>query len=137
MPHALHVKVKEEIPAAIGVLAYHAFADQEKGSPGYFSVEKTAAAIFTVNENALLYRLISAQAREVGTANSTRFARFLDGTIVQRIQRKGNQNTIYFGGGVITTTVLIEDTQLLLLEALKRRTGCNAREALFRIEQRF
>ena len=30
LPHALYVKVKEEIPAAIGVLVYHAFADQER-----------------------------------------------------------------------------------------------------------
>ncbi|MGH1840520.1 hypothetical protein ABE867_07065 [Enterococcus gallinarum] len=138
LPHALYVKVKEEIPAAIGVLVYHAFAYQEKGSPGYFSVEKKPQRqSLLVNENALLYRLISAQAREVGKAKQTaRGLRVFSTERLYKELKKREPEYDLFGGGVNYYDRFIEDTQLQAIEALKEELVAT-REAYFELEQRF
>ena len=138
LPHALYVKVKEEIPAAIGVLVYHAFSDQEKGSPGYFSVEK--------NRSGNLY---SRQRKRIVVSfdlcTSTKWGRpskqhevcaFFSTERLYKELKKREPEYDLFGGGVNYYDRFIEDTQLQAIEALKEGTGCNAR-SLFRIGTAF
>jgi hypothetical protein len=136
LPKALYLKVKEEIPATIGVLVYHAFADRELGIPGYFSVEKKPQRQpLLVDEKALLYRLITAQAREVGKAKQTaRGLRVFSTDQLYKELKKREPEYDLFGGGVNYYDRFIEDTHLQAIEALKEELAAT-REAYFELEQ--
>lgn len=138
LPKALYEKVKDQIGPTIGVLVYHAFLEKETGSKGYFSVEKKPQRQeLQVPENALLFRLISAQAREVGKAKQT--ARGLRVFSTERLYqelKKRQPEYDLFGGGVNYYDRFIEDTQLQAIEALKEELAAT-RAAYEALEKRF
>lgn len=138
LPNALFEKVKAEIPPHIGVMVYHPFLDQENGLPGYFTSEKKPQRQeLMVDENALLYRLIAAQAREVGKAKQT--ARGLRVFSTERLfkeLKKRQPEYDLFGGGINYYDRFIEDTQTQAIEALKEELEAT-RQAYFELEQRY
>ncbi|HCE11862.1 MAG TPA: hypothetical protein DEQ24_03715 [Enterococcus sp.] len=138
LPKALYEKVKDQILPAIGVLVYHSFIDKESGRKGYFSVEKKPQRqLLQVPEKALLFRLISAQAREVGKAKQT--ARGLRVFSTERLYqelKKRQPEYDLFGGGVNYYDRFIEDTQNQAIEALKEELAAT-RIAYEALENRF
>lgn len=138
LPQALFEKVKDQILPTIGVLVYHPFLDKDSGRKGYFSVEKKPQRqALQVSEKALLFRLITAQAREVGKAKQT--ARGLRVFSTERLyQELKKRQPAYdlFGGGVNYYDRFIEDTQSQAIESLKEelaatRAAYDALEALY------
>lgn len=136
LPEALYAAVQEEIPPAIGVMVYHAYIDQEE-VPGYFTIEKKPRRQeLTVAENALLYRLISAQAREVGKAKRTaRGLRVFSTDQLYEELKKRQPEYDLFGGGVNYYDRFIEETQAQAIEALKEELEAT-RQAYFDLEAR-
>lgn len=85
----------------------------------------------------MLYRLISAQAREVGKAKQTaRGLRVFSTERLYKELKKREPEYDLFGGGVNYYDRFIEDTQLQAIEALKEELVAT-REAYFELEQRF
>ncbi|MHC5227031.1 hypothetical protein ACYSNW_01995 [Enterococcus sp. LJL99] len=137
LPEALFEKVKEDIPKSIGVMVYHQYlTSQEQKSPGYFTVEKKPQRQeLIVNEQALLFRLIAAQAREVGKAKQTaRGLRVFSTNQLYKELKKRQPEYDLFGGGINFYDCFIEDTQSQAVEALKDELAAT-REAYFKLEQ--
>lgn len=136
LPEALYMTVKEEIPPAIGVMVYHAYIDQED-VPGFFTIEKKPRRQeLTVDEQALLSRLISAQAREVSKAKRTErgLRVFSTDQIYKELKRRQPEYDL-FGGGVNYYDRFIEETQNQAVEALKEELEAT-RQAYFELEKR-
>ncbi|MBO0440776.1 hypothetical protein [Candidatus Enterococcus ikei] len=138
LPQALFEKVKEEIPSHIGVMVYHQYisADEQK-LPGYFTIEKKPQRqALLVNEQELLFRLISAQAREVGKAKQTaRGLRVFPTDRLYNELKKRQPDYDLFGGGVNYYDCFVEDICDQAVEALKEELEAT-REAYFKLEQR-
>lgn len=136
LPEALYMTVKEEIPPAIGVMVYHAYIDQED-VPGFFTIEKKPRRQeLAVDEQALLSRLISAQAREVSKAKRTErgLRVFSTDQIYKELKRRQPEYDL-FGGGVNYYDRFIEETQSQAVEALKEELEAT-RQAYFELEKR-
>jgi hypothetical protein len=131
LPHALICKSERGDSCLQSVYWFTMrLLEQEKlGVPGYFSVEKKPQRqSLLVDENALLYRLIAAQAREVGKAKQTaRGLRVFSTERLYKELKKREPEYDLFGGGVNYYDRFIEDTQLASYRSVKRRTGCDAR----------
>ncbi|WP_430609077.1 hypothetical protein [Enterococcus sp. DIV0876] len=137
LPKALYEKVKDQILPTIGVLVYHQFVEKDTSRKGYFSVEKKPQRQqLQVSEKALLFRLISAQAREVSKAKQT--ARGLRVFSTERLyQELKKRQPAYdlFGGGINYYDRFIEDTQNQATEALKEELAAT-RAAYETLEKR-
>lgn len=137
LPKALYEKVKDQILPTIGVLVYHQFVEKDTSRKGYFSVEKKPQRQqLQVSEKALLFRLISAQAREVSKAKQT--ARGLRVFSTERLyQELKKRQPAYdlFGGGINYYDRFIEDTQNQAIEALKEELAAT-RAAYETLEKR-
>ena len=122
LPEALYQKVAEEIPEHVGVLVYHGYANpDEHSTPGYLvSGKKARYQELQVNEKALLYHLITAQAREVGKAKQTERGLRVFGTdqLYKELKRRQPEYDLY-GGGVNYYDRFLADTQEQATEALK------------------
>lgn len=137
LPEQLYISVKEEIPSHIGVLVYHPYMNEDLPLSGFFITEKKPQRqLLQVNEDELLYHLISSQAREVGKAKQT--ARGLHTFSTKQIYKelkKRQPEYDLFGGGVNYYDRFIEDTQNQAIEALKEELEAT-REAYFQLEQK-
>ena len=139
LPEALFDKVKEEIPAHIGVMVYHQYlSPDDQQMPGFFSIEKKPQKqMLKVNEQALLFRLITAQAREVSKAKQTaRGLRVFSADQLYKELKKRQPEYDLFGGGNNYYDRFIEDTCNQAVESLKEELEAT-REAYFEMEQRF
>ncbi|PAB01954.1 hypothetical protein [Enterococcus canintestini] len=138
LPQALYEQVKEEIPAHIGVLLFHPYLDDsEYEVPGYFeTIKKAQRQTLQVNENELLYRLITAQAREVSKAKQTERGLRVFGTqqLYKELKRRQKDYDL-FGGGNNYYDRFIIDTQNQAVEALKEELEAT-RAAYFQLEKR-
>lgn len=121
LPAALYEKVQEEIPAHIGVMVYHKFATEDEFLPGYFTVErKPKRQELQVNEQALLFRLIASQAREVGKAKKTaRGLRVFSANQLYEELKKRQPEYDLFGGGVNYYDRFVADIENQAIESLK------------------
>ncbi|MBL1229188.1 hypothetical protein IW492_08065 [Enterococcus sp. BWB1-3] len=139
MPEALYEKVKDDIPGHIGAMVYHSYLPAENLTlPGYFTIEKKPRKQkLLVNEQTLLFRLIGAQAREVGKAKQTaRGLRVFSTDQLYKELKKRQPDYDLFGGGVNFYDRFVEDIQNQAIEALKSELEAT-REAYFELEQRF
>lgn len=122
LPEALYLQVQQEIPDHVGVLVYHAYANpDEQGLPGYLvSAKKARYQELQVNEQELLFRLITAQAREVGKAKQTERGLRVFGTdqLYKELKRRQPEYDLY-GGGVNYYDRFVAETQDQAVEALK------------------
>lgn len=138
LPQALYEQVKEEIPAHIGVLLFHPYLDDsEYEVPGYFeTIKKAQRQTLQVNENELLYRLITAQAREVSKAKQTERGLRVFGTqqLYKELKRRQKDYDL-FGGSNNYYDRFIIDTQNQAVEALKEELEAT-RAAYFQLEKR-
>jgi hypothetical protein len=138
LPAALFEKVKSEIPESIGVLVYHEYlSSEEQLLPGYFTVKKKPQRQgLLVNEQALLFRLIASQAREVGKAKQTaRGLRVFSTSQLYKELKKRQPEYDLFGGGLNYYDRFSEDISTQAIEALKEELAAT-REAYFDLEQR-
>ncbi|GEQ49366.1 hypothetical protein LQF61_00310 [Tetragenococcus koreensis] len=138
LPESLYAIVKEEIPAQIGALVYHPYLTDDLGVPGFFTTEKKPQRqTLQVNEQELLYRLITSQAREVSKAKQTARGLRVFGTkqIYQELKKRQPEYDL-FGGGVNYYDRFIEETQKQTVEALKEELEAT-RTAYFQLEQQF
>ena len=138
LPEALYHKVKEEIPSHVGAMIYHAYLDtSEQRLPGYFTIEKKPQRQeLMVNEQGLLFRLIGAQAREVGKAKQTaRGLRVFSTDQLYKELRKRQPEYDLFGGGVNFYDRFAEDIESQAIEALKSELEAT-RLAYFELEKR-
>lgn len=138
LPESLYAIVKEEIPAQIGALVYHPYLTDDLGVPGFFTTEKKPQRqTLQVNEQELLYRLITSQAREVSKAKQTARGLRVFGTkqIYQELKKRQPEYDL-FGGGVNYYDRFIEETQKQTVEALKEELDAT-RTAYFQLEQQF
>ena len=138
LPQALYEQVKEEIPVHIGVLLFHPYLDDsEYEVPGYFeTIKKAQRQTLQVNENELLYRLITAQAREVSKAKQTERGLRVFGTqqLYKELKRRQKDYDL-FGGSNNYYYQFITDTQNQAVEALKEELEAT-RAAYFQLEKR-
>ncbi|GAA3016704.1 hypothetical protein [Tetragenococcus solitarius] len=137
LPENLYTAVKKEIPPHIGVLVYHPYLSDDLGVPGFFTTEKKPQKQeLLVNEQELLYRLITSQAREVSKAKKTARGLRVFGTkqIYQELKKRQPEYDL-FGGGVNYYDRFIEETQSQTVEALKQELEAT-RAAYFQLEQR-
>ncbi|WP_430602509.1 hypothetical protein IGJ02_002935 [Enterococcus sp. DIV0724b] len=138
LPVALFEKIKEEIPSHIGAMVYHQYLSTENQMlPGYFTIEKKPQKQeLLVNEQELLFRLITAQAREVGKAKQTaRGLRVFSTDQLYKELKKRQPDYDLFGGGVNFYDRFAEDICNQAVEALKNELDAT-REAYFELEQR-
>lgn len=138
LPAALFEKIKEEIPSSVGVMVYHQYLfEEEQRLPGYFTIEKKPQRqALLVNEQELLFRLITAQAREVGKAKKTsRGLRVFSTDQLYKELKKRQPDYDLFGGGVNFYDRFAEDICEQAVEALKNELDAT-REAYFELEQR-
>ena len=137
LPEALYTAIKEEIPENIGVLVYHQYLAEKHELPGYFTVEiKAKRQELQVNEQALLFRLISSQAREVGKAKQTqRGVRVFSTEQLYKELKKRQPEYDLFGGYLNYYERFIEETQSQAVEALKEELEAT-RGAYFELERR-
>lgn len=138
LPENLYPIVKKEIPPHIGVLVYHSYLSEDLGTPGFFTTEKKPQKQeLQVNEQELLYRLITSQAREVSKAKQTARGLRVFGTkqIYQELKKRQPEYDL-FGGGINYYDRFIEETQDQTVEALKQELEAT-RTAYFQLEQRF
>ncbi|MDN6724363.1 MAG: hypothetical protein L0L53_08960, partial [Tetragenococcus halophilus] len=108
------------------------------GAPGFFTTEKKPQKqSLQVNEQELLYRLITSQAREVNKAKQTARGLRVFGTkqLYQELKKRQPEYDL-FGGGVNYYDRFIEETQNQTVEALKEELEAT-RTAYFQLEQRF
>lgn len=138
LPPSLYEKVKEEIPAHVGVLLFHPYlSDLEYGVPGYFeTIKKAQRQLLQVNENELLYHLITSQAREVNKAKQTErgLRVFSTDQLYKELKRREKDYDI-FSGAVNYYDRFIAETQNQAVEALKEELEAT-RAAYFTLEQR-
>lgn len=138
LPERLYQQVCQEIPAEIGVLCYHSYAMPEQQQlPGYLTVVKKARRqTLQVNEQALIHRLLSAQAREVGKAKATQrgLRVFSTDQLYKELKRREPAYDLY-GGGVNYYDRFIEESQSQAVEALKEELEA-LREAYFQLEEK-
>lgn len=122
LPHALYQQVAAEIPVEIGVLIYHSYADPENHQvPGYLVSEKKARRQeLQVDQQDLIFRLITAQAREVGKAKQTErgLRVFSTDQLYKELKRRQPEYDLY-GGGINYYDRFITETQDQAVEALK------------------
>ncbi|GMA08233.1 hypothetical protein GCM10025886_13840 [Tetragenococcus halophilus subsp. flandriensis] len=138
LPENLYTMVSEEIPSHIGALVYHPYLSEDVGAPGFFTTEKKPKKqALQVNEQELLYRLITSQAREVNKAKQTARGLRVFGTkqLYQELKKRQPEYDL-FGGGVNYYDRFIEETQSQTVEALKEELEAT-RTAYFQLEQRF
>lgn len=138
LPEALFEKIREEIPSHIGVMVYHQYLSTEDHMlPGYFTInKKPQKQDLLVNEQELLFRLISAQAREVGKAKQTaRGLRVFATDQLYKELKKRQPDYDLFGGGVNFYDRFVEEICDQAVEALKSELDAT-REAYFALEQR-
>lgn len=138
LPAALFEKIKEEIPSHIGVMVYHQYLSEEaQRLPGYFTIEKKPQRQpLLVNEHELLFRLITAQAREVGKAKkNSRGLRVFSTDQLYKELKKRQPDYDLFGGGVNFYDRFVEDSCDQAVEALKSELDAT-REAYLELEQR-
>lgn len=138
LPEALFEKVKTEIPSHIGAMVYHHYLSAEDQTlPGYFTIEKKPQKqALLVTEQELLFRLITAQAREVGKAKQTaRGLRVFSTEQLYKELKKRQPEYDLFGGGVNFYDRFIEDTCDQAIEALKNELEAT-RNAYFELEKR-
>ncbi|EOI06971.1 hypothetical protein UAY_00313 [Enterococcus moraviensis ATCC BAA-383] len=138
LPAALFTKVKEEIPSHIGVMVYHQYlSTEDQLLPGYFTIEKKPQRQpLLVNEQELLFRLITSQAREVGKAKQTaRGLRAFSTDQLYKELKKRQPDYDLFGGGVNFYDRFVEDCCAQAVEALKNELDAT-REAYFELERR-
>ncbi|MHC5216330.1 hypothetical protein ACYSNR_06660 [Enterococcus sp. LJL128] len=138
LPEALAEKVKEEIPAHIGLMVYHQYLSPDSQTlPGYFTIEKKPQRQeLMVNEQALIFRLIGAQAREVGKAKQTaRGLRVFSTDQLYKELKKRQPEYDLFGGGINFYDRFIEDVNEQAVEALKEELEAT-RAAYFELEKR-
>ena len=137
LPEALYLSIKEEIPEQIGVLVYHQYLAEKHELPGYFTVAvKAKRQALQVNEEALLFRLIASQAREVGKAKQTeRGVRAFSTEQLYKELKKRQPAYDLFGGYINYYDRFIEETQTQAVEALKEELEAT-RAAYFELEQR-
>lgn len=141
LPEALYRQVVEEIPEHVGVLVYHGYANPEEHStPGYLvSGKKARYQELQVNEKALLYHLITSQAREVGKAKQTErgLRVFSTDQLYKELKRRQPEYDLY-GGGVNYYDRFLADTQDQATEALKEELAAYQeayQELLTRLEE--
>lgn len=137
LPETLFEQVKAEIPAHVGVMVYHQYAVDDQSLPGYFVVaKKPQRQELQVDEHALLFRLISAQAREVGKAKKTaRGIRVFSTEQIYKELKKRQPEYDLFGGSVNYYDRFVEDVQAQAIEALKEELEAT-RLAYFELEKR-
>lgn len=139
LPAALYEKVKEEVPPHIGVMIYHRYQfPEEQTLPGYLvTVKKPQRQELGVNQQALLFRLIAAQAREVGKAKQTeRGVRvFSTEQLYTELKRREKEYDL-FGGGVNYYERFIAETETQAVEALREELEAT-RMAYFELEQKW
>lgn len=137
LPQELYQQVADEIPEGIGVIVFLPYAiPEEHPLPGYLTVAKKAKRQeLGVDETALVHRLITAQAREVGKAKQTeRGVRvFSTDQLYKELKRRQADYDIY-GGGVNYYDRFIEESQDQAVEALKEELEA-LREAYFALEK--
>lgn len=137
LPQPLFQQVSAEIPPEIGVLCYHPYAiPEDHPLPGYLTVVKKARRqALQVDENALIHRLLSAQAREVGKAKATErgLRVFSTDQLYKELKRREPAYDLY-GGGVNYYDRFIEETQDQAVEALKEELEA-IREAYVKLEE--
>lgn len=139
LPEALYEKVKEDIPNPIGVMVYHQYISKEDQLlPGYFTVaKKPQRQELLVDQQELLFRLITAQAREVGKAKQTaRGLRVFSTDQLYKELKKRQPDYDLFGGGVNFYDRFAEDICDQAVEALKNELDAT-RQAYFELEKRF
>lgn len=141
LPEALYRQVAEEIPEHVGVLVYHGYANPEEHStPGYLvSGKKARYQELQVNEKALLYHLITSQAREVGKAKQTErgLRVFSTDQLYKELKRRQPEYDLY-GGGINYYDRFLADTQDQATEALKEELAAYQeayQELLTRLEE--
>ena len=105
--------------------------------PGYFTIEKKPQKQeLLVNEQELLFRLITAQAREVGKAKQTaRGLRVFSTDQIYKELKKRQPDYDLFGGGVNFYDRFAEDICDQAVEALKNELDAT-REAYLELERR-
>ncbi|OJG25939.1 hypothetical protein RU98_GL000816 [Enterococcus caccae] len=138
LPAALFAKIKEDIPDHIGVMVYHHYLPTENQMlPGYLSIEKKPQRQeLLVNEQELLFRLITAQAREVGKAKQTaRGLRVFSTDQLYKELKKRQPDYDLFGGGINFYDRFVEDICDQAVEALKSELDAT-REAYLQLEHR-
>ncbi|BCA85701.1 hypothetical protein EsVE80_12240 [Enterococcus saigonensis] len=139
LPQSLYEKVKEEIPTHVGVLIFHPYlVDCQYDVPGYFeTVKKAQRQPLQVNENELLYHLITSQAREVNKAKQTErgLRVFSTDQLYKELKRREKDYDI-FNGGINYYDRFIAETQNQAIEALKEELDAT-RDAYFTLEQRW
>lgn len=137
LPDFLYPKVASEIPDEIGVLLYYSYLDPENHStPGYLVSEKKARyQDLQVAEPELIYRLITAQAREVGKAKQTqRGVRvFSTDQLYRELKRRMPEYDLY-GGEVNYYDRFLTETQDQAVEALKEELAA-LRRTYFQLEE--
>ncbi|MCA5012136.1 MULTISPECIES: hypothetical protein [unclassified Enterococcus] len=138
LPEALFEKVKTEIPKSIGAMVYHPYSSaEEQVLPGYFTIEKKPQRQeLLVTEQELLFRLITAQAREVGKAKQTaRGLRVFSTDQLYKELKKRQPDYDLFGGRINFYDRFSEDISNQAIEALKEELEAT-RAAYFQLEQR-
>ncbi|MHC5373764.1 hypothetical protein ACYSNU_08160 [Enterococcus sp. LJL120] len=139
LPKALYEKVEAEIPLEIGVLVYHQYAiKDEQNLPGYFTVaKKPKRQELLVNEQALLFRLISSQAREVGKAKqTTRGLRAFSTDLLYKELKKRQPEYDLFGGNLNYYDRFANDNVSQAVESLKEELEAT-RAAYFELLEKF
>lgn len=138
LPEALFAKIKEDIPKHVGVMVYHQYlSTEDQMLPGYFTIEKKPQRQeLLVKEQELLFRLITAQAREVGKAKQTaRGLRVFSTDQLYKELKKRQPDYDLFGGGINFYDRFVDDICDQAVEALKNELDAT-REAYFELEQR-
>jgi len=138
LPEKLYLTVQNEIPKTIGVLVFHPYLTEEMEVPGFFTSEKKPQRQeLQVNEAELLYRLLTAQAREVGKAKRTARGLRVFGTrqLYEELKKRQPDYDL-FGGATNYYDRFIEESQVQAVEALKEELEAT-RHAYLSLEKRF
>lgn len=139
LPQELYEKVAKEVPEGVGVLIFQPFlVPEDHQLPGYLTVVKKARRQeLQVSENALIHRLLGAQAREVGKAKQTErgLRVFSTDQLYTELKRRQPEYDL-FGGGINYYDRFIQETQDQAIEALREELEAT-RRAYFQLEAKY
>lgn len=122
LPFTLFEKVKDDIPANVGVMLYRSFeqADSELAPGSLTIVKKAQRKELEVDSGALTQRFIASQAREVGKAKKV--AKGLGGyhleELYKELKRRQTDYDLY-GGETNYYERFLDDAQSDVVEALR------------------